>query len=187
VTGLSGVSASELPIFNAASPLGTLQEFASDVAPGISIDGDGSSDNSLSYRRGASVSIALKNADAEPGHLHWSFQIDNQIQSSGDLDMPPRGSAPIPITPSDASFSFFDRIQPSQKTGILLLSLVVPGVPAGLLPVRPLSVWLVMPIRVLIRSCSWDRSSPFFCMLGRSELPRKESMPLIRSRSTTCK
>jgi hypothetical protein len=144
VTGLSGVSTAELPIFNAGSHLGTLQEFASDAALGISVDADGSSDNPLSYRRGSPVSIALKNADAEPYHLHWSFQIDNQIQSSGDLDMPPGGSARIPITPSDASFSFFDRIQPSHKKGILLLSLVVPGVPAGLLPARSLPVWLVM-------------------------------------------
>lgn len=144
VTGLSGVSTAQFPIFNAGSQLGTLEEFASDAALAISLDGDGSSENPLAYRRGGSAVLALKNGDAEPYHLHWLFQIDNQIQSSGDLDMPPGGSARIPITPSDTSFSFFDRIQPSHKRGVLLLSLVVPGVPAGLLPARSVPVWLVM-------------------------------------------
>jgi hypothetical protein len=189
ITGLSGVSTAELPIFNAGSHLGTLQEFASDAALGISIDADGSSDNPLSYRRRTPVSIALKNADAEPYHLHWSFQIDNQIQSSGDLDIPSGGSARIPITPNDASFSFFDRIQPSHTKGILLLSLVVPGVPTGLLPARSLPVWLVMqpasPFVSTVFSYLYVVTllliGGMFSFLGSSLLPNMQKKGELRS------
>lgn len=189
VSGLSGVSTAEFSIFNAGSRLGTLEELASDAALSISVDGDGSSENPVAYRRGAAVSITLKNGDAEPYHLHWVFQIDNEIQSSGDLDMPPGGGARIPITPSDTSFSFFDRIQPSHKKGVLLLSLVVPGVPAGLLPARSVPVWLVMQPGSPFWSSIWSYLyvvlllliGGMLSFLGSSLLPNMQKKGELRS------
>ena len=164
VTGISGTSQAEFTILNGVSQLGTLSAFASDAALTVSIDGDGSApDKTLAYTRSSPVVIALKNSDALTYHLHWEFQIDNKAESSGDMYMAPSGSSRITIAPTNNPFSILDLVHPSNKKGVLLLSVIppanipaaanvtaptnVPGppsVPDGLLPTRSLPVSLVM-------------------------------------------
>jgi hypothetical protein len=189
VTGISGASAAEFPIFNAGTQLGTLQEFASDAALAISIEGDGAPDKSLTYTYGNPIVIALKNGDAESYHLHWIFQIDNQSESSGDLDMPASGSSRITITPSSRPFSIFDRIHPANKRGVLLLSVIgPPNVPAGLLPNRSLPVALVMQPVSPLSSTIWSYSyvvillliGGLLSFLGSSMLPNMQKKGDLR-------
>ena len=190
VTGISGASAAEFPIFNEGSQLGTLTGFASDAALAISIDGEGAPDKSLAYTYGTPVVIALKNGDAQSYHLHWIFQIDNQPESVNDLDMPPSGSSRIQVTPSSKPFSFFDRIHPSNKKGVLLLSVIgPPDVPAGLLPSRSLPVSLVMQTVSPLWLSIWSYFyvvillliGGLFSFLGSSMLPNMQKKGDLRA------
>jgi hypothetical protein len=190
VTGVSGASAAEFPIFNGGSQLGTIIEFASDAPLAISIDGDGAADKSLAYTYGNPVVIALKNGDAQSYRLHWIFQIDNQPESSGDLDIPPSGSSRIPIVPSSRPFSIFDRIHPSNKKGILQLSVIGPPiVHTGLLPTRTLPVSLVMQPVSPLWSTIWSYFyvvillliGGLFSFLGSSMLPNMQKKADLRA------
>jgi len=190
VKGISGASQAEFPIFNGSSLLGTVTEYANDAALSISIDGEGAPDKSLAYTYGKPVVISLKNGDAVSYHLHWSFQIDNQTESSGDLDIPSSGSSRISITPSAKPFSILDLVHPSNKKGVLLLSVVgPPNVPAGLLPTRSLPVSLVMqPVSPFWLSF-WSYAyvavllliGGLFSFLGSSMLPNMQKRGDLRA------
>jgi hypothetical protein len=190
VKGISRASTAEFAIFNGSSQLGTFSILASDAPLSISIDGDGTPDKTLAYTFHNPVVISLKNADPESYHLHWIFQINNQTESSGDLDVLASGSSRVTITPSSRAFSFFDRVHPSRKKGALLLSVVGPsGVPADLLPARCLPVSLVMQPT----SSVWLSFSSYvyvvillligglFSFLGSSMLPNMQKKGELRS------
>ena len=191
VTGVSDASAAEFPILNGVSRVGLISAFASDAALNVFIDGDGAApDKSLAYTDAKPVVIALKNGDAESYNPHWIFQIDNLTEGSGDLDMPLSGGSRIPITPSYKQFSILDWVHPSNKKGVLLLSVIgPPQVPAGLLPARSLPVSLVMqPI-----SPFWSAFLSYFYVvvllligglfsfLGSSMLPNMQKKGQLRA------
>lgn len=191
VTGISGASAAEFPIFNGVTQLGILNAFASDAALNVSIDGDGAApDKSLAYTYGKPVIIALKNGDAQSYHLHWIFQINNLTEGSGELDMPLNGGSRIPITrPSWQPFSILDCLHPSNKKGIVLLSIIgPPNVPTGLLPARSLPVSLVMqpipPFCLAFWSYSYVAAlllvGGLFSFLGSSMLPNMQRKGQLR-------
>ena len=192
VTGISGASVAEFPILNGVLQLGVLSAFASDAALNISIDGDGSApDKSLAYTEAKPVVIALKNGDAQSYHLHWIFQINNLTEGSGDLDMLLSGGSRITIThPSPQPFSILDWVHPSNKRGVVLLSVIgPPNVPAGLLPARSLPVSLVMQPISPFWSAFWSYfyavilllTGGLFSFLGSSMLPNMQKKGQLRA------
>jgi hypothetical protein len=203
VTGISGASEAEFPILNGVSQLGTLSAFASDAPLTVSIDGDGATpDKSLAYTYGDPVVVALKNGDAQSYHLHWIFEINNQPESFGDLYIPLSGSSRITFKPTSKPFSILDWIHPSNKKGVLLLSVISPtndpastnvasppSVPDGLLPARSLSASLVMQPISPFWSGFWSYSyvvvllliGGLFSFLGSSMLPNMQKKGQLRS------
>jgi hypothetical protein len=191
-TGISGASTAEFSIFNEGSPLGTpIVEFASDAALALSIDGEGAPDKPLAYTYGNPVVVVLKNGDAQSYHTHWIFQIENLTESSGDLDIPTSGSSRITITPSSKPFSIIDLIHPSNKKGVLLLSVVGPSNPsAGLAPTRTLPVSLVMQSVAPLEQTIWSYAyavilllmGGLFSFLGSSMLPNMQKKGDLRAR-----
>ncbi len=203
VTGISGASEAEFPILNGVSELGDLSAFASDAPLTVSIDGDGDApDKPLAYTYGNPVVIALKNGDAQSYHLHWVFEINNQPESSGDLYIPLSGSSRITFKPTSKPFSILDWIHPSNKKGVLLLSVIspsnnpastnvasLPSVPGGLLPARSLSASLVMQPISPFWSSFWSYSyvvvllliGGLFSFLGSSMLPNMQKKGQLRA------
>ena len=164
VTGVTGVSEAELPIYNNAPAtaaggnalLGTLHLEAQDAPLNLAVEGEGTTTTPLNYSFSQPVSLMLKDGDAEAYTLHWEFQIQDRVQSSGELHVPANGSVRIPIKPRGCPergpeppecmvYSALDRMHPSVKQGVLILSLVDPEGPAsGLLPTRAVPVTLRM-------------------------------------------
>lgn len=164
VTGATGVSEAELPIYNSppGAPvsgnalLGTLHLEAQDAPLNLAVEGEGSTSTPLTYAFSQPVSLVLKDGDAEAYALHWEFLIDNRVQSSGELHVPANGSVRVPLKaagcpergvepPECTVYSALDRMHPSVKQGVLILSLADPGGGAsGLLPSRAVPVTLRM-------------------------------------------
>jgi hypothetical protein len=183
VTGVASASDAEFAIFNAGSRIGIITEFASDAALGITLEGAGALDKPLAYTRGNPVSLSLKNGDARPYHLHWDFQIDNQSEASDDFYILPGGVTQITFMPKAQRFSAVDLIHPSQRQGVLLLSVLGPhGVPPGLLPARRLPVSLVMQMASLFLTMTSSYAyvvlllllGGFLSFLGSSLLPNMQ-------------
>jgi hypothetical protein len=191
LTGISGTSQAEFPILNDTLPLGTLSAFASDAPLTVSIDGDGSApDKPLAYARSNPVVIALKNGDAQSYHIHWIFQVNNQEEHSDDIYMAASGSSRITFTPTGRPFSILDWIHPSNKKGVLLLSVIPPAnVHDGLLPARSLPVSLVMQRFSSFWSAFWSYSYVTFLLLiggllsflASSMLPNMQKRGVLRA------
>jgi hypothetical protein len=145
VSGVSGASAAQVDLFNGGTFLATLPMIEIDAPLGIAIDGDGVPGKPLDFGYALPVVIAVKNADPESYRVHWILQVADKVEGQGDLDVAPAGTARISVTPTSDVFSVFDRLHPSEKQGLLYLSLAgTENVPSGLLPSRALPVDLLM-------------------------------------------
>lgn len=145
VTGVSGASAAQVDIFNDGAFLATLPMIEIDAPLGIAIEGDGVPGKPLAFAYAQPVVIALKNADPESYRVHWTLQVAGKVEGQGDLDVAPAGTSRISVTPTSDVFSVFDRLHPSEKQGVLYLSVGdTANVSSGLLPSRALPVDLLM-------------------------------------------
>jgi hypothetical protein len=191
LTGISGTSQAEFSVLNDTLPLGTLGAFDSTPPLTITIDGDGSApDKPLAYTRRNPVVIAVKNSDSESYHIHWIFQVSNQEEHSNDIYMGPSGSSRIMFTPTTRPFSILDWIHPSNKNGVLLLSVIpLANVHDGLLPTRSLPVSLVMQPFSSFWSAFWSYSYVAFLLLiggllsflASSMLPNMQRKGVLRA------
>ncbi len=156
VTGVSGASSAQLDLFNAATNLGELSLVEVDAPLGITIDGDGAPDNPLAFVWNEPVTITLKNNDPQSYHVHWSLQLAGKQEGKGELDIAPNGASRITVIPTSDVFSIYDRLHPSAKQGVLLLSTdSSANLPAGLLPSR------MLPVDLLMRRVSSSASTLF--------------------------
>lgn len=145
VGGLTGSSVASARIFNGADELGRMHVVDADAPLNIEISGNGGPDQKLVLTSGDSAVLALKNDDAEGYPVDWEFQIGGRTLESGELQMAPRGTSHIELTPTEDLYTWTDGLRPSSRTGTLLLALHGPPLVAKeLLPQRSLRVNLLM-------------------------------------------
>jgi hypothetical protein len=145
VSNLSGAGVASASLLNGDLELGRLHVVEADAPLNISVTGNGASDQNLVLTDGADSVLTLKNNDSEAYPLDWVFQIAGDTIQSGELQLGPRGTSQIELTPTDNLFSWKDDVRPSTKTGLLMLSLHgPPEVARELLPERTVQVNVLM-------------------------------------------
>ncbi|MFZ0663631.1 MAG: hypothetical protein WAM66_13130 [Acidobacteriaceae bacterium] len=145
VSGMSGASVASAPLLSGKAELGRLRVVEIDAPLDVSISGSGGADSRLVLNKGSDATVRLKNGDGEAYPLDWAFEVDGKTLQSGELQLAAFGTSEVTLTPTDDLYSWRDNVRPSNKTGLLLLSLHGPPEIAGeLLPARTLRMNLLM-------------------------------------------
>ena len=173
--GFAGSLVAHAALFNEGVPGVALRLVAVDTPLDISLDGEGTADNPISFRLDHSTSttaipatantsttatcttttttstttfITLKNSGKDYVTLDWTFVIRGISQGSGTAVMIPGGLFRLPLNPTSAVYEYVDFLIPRKLTGLLLLQPHTPvGVAAGLFNLQPLPVSLTMDRR----------------------------------------
>lgn len=157
VSGMGGASVASAPLFNGSNLLGRLQVVEIDAPLDVSVSGAGA-DQALMLSRGDDATFRLKNDDAIAYPLDWTFEIGDEVLQSGELQLAAHGTSAITVTPTDDLYSWRDNFRPSQRTGLLLLSLHgPPQVARELLPARTVHVNLIMQKLTPSWTSIWSR------------------------------
>lgn len=157
VSGMGGASVASAPLFSGSALLGRLQVVEIDAPLDVSVSGAGA-DQALTLSKGADATFRLKNDDAIAYPLDWTFEIGGEVLQSGELQLAAHGASSITVTPTDDLYSWRDNFRPSQKTGLLLLSLHgPPEVARDLLPARTVKVNLIMQKLTPSWTSIWSR------------------------------
>ena len=145
VSSMSGASVAAAPLLSGELELGKLHAVETDAPLNISISDIGNSNQEMALNQGEDAVLTLKNNDSTTYPLDWAFQVGGKTLQSGELQLGPRGSSRIELTPTDDLYTWEDAVRPSSKTGVLLLSLHgPPEVARDLLPERSLQLNLLM-------------------------------------------
>ncbi|MBB6142183.1 hypothetical protein HNQ77_000121 [Silvibacterium bohemicum] len=145
ISGFAGASVAQASLYNGNNVVGVLKLVEADAPLNITIDSDRGSDKPMDSVRGSPVQITLKNGDAETYVLNWSFRVDAFEPQTGTITLPASQTETIHIQPPSDAYSIVDFVHPTNKTGILELSLAAGDhTNAVLLPERSLPIRLSM-------------------------------------------
>ena len=157
VSGMGGASVASAPLFSGGALLGRLQVVEIDAPLDVTVNGPGA-DQALTLSKGADATVRLKNDDAQAYPLDWTFEIGGKVLQSGELQMAAHGISSITVTPTDDLYSWRDNFRPSEKTGLLLVSLHgPPEIARELLPARTVKVHLIMQKLTPSWTSIWSR------------------------------